>query len=98
MTVPDLDSAPVKAITRFAECQPALVSCAGVVTQGEAFVAVVDRVAAAAESLAEGACPVYWFNPVARGGPMSRRRIGLTLPPGMRGREQAWAAQARNMA
>lgn len=204
VTVLDLDGAPVEAIARFVAGHDVLVCCAGVVTQGERFVALVDRVASAVESLAADARPVCWFmagaalleldgagrrgvdlpkvrdtygphrvnferlqrsaldwrllcpgpmvdepalgaqrlriaidrlpaplpalarslpaplvlplfalkipemivpyadaaavmlDNVAPGGPMSRRRVGLALPAGMRGKKTQWAAQARD--
>jgi hypothetical protein len=30
-----------------------------------------------------------------RGGPFARRRVGLALPPGMRGKKPRWAARPR---
>jgi uncharacterized protein len=33
-----------------------------------------------------------------RGDPLARRRFGLALPPGMRGRKSEWAAKPRNVA
>ena len=35
---------------------------------------------------------------LARGGQMSRHRVGLALPPGMRGKKDQWAARPKSAA
>jgi len=57
----DLIKMPTRELAQFAEGHDALVCCAGVVTEGERFVALVDRVVSAVESLPSQARPLCWF-------------------------------------
>jgi putative NADH-flavin reductase len=57
----DLMTMPTTELAQFAEGHNALVCCAGVVTEGERFVALVDRVVTAVESLPSQARPLCWF-------------------------------------
>ena len=38
------------------------------------------------------------LNDISSGGPTSRKRIGIALPVGMRGKKSQWAAKPRNAA
>ena len=57
----DLVTVPSVTLAQFAEGHDVLVSCAGVVTEGERFVAMVDRIVSAIESLPVQARPLCWF-------------------------------------
>jgi hypothetical protein len=57
----DLMTMPTGELAQFAEGHDALVCCAGVVTEGEKFVALVDRVVTAVESLPSQVRPLCWF-------------------------------------
>jgi len=57
----DLDTVPLDELARFAQGHDALICCAGYVTQGQGFVALIDRVVTAIESLPAQARPVCWF-------------------------------------
>jgi putative NADH-flavin reductase len=57
----DLGSAAAEDLARAIGGRDVLVCCAGLVTEGEGFVALVDRVVAAVESLPREARPVCWF-------------------------------------
>jgi hypothetical protein len=61
VTICDLATVPTDELARFAEGHDALVCCAGVVTQGQAFVALIDRIVSAVDSVAAAARPVSWF-------------------------------------
>ena len=57
----DLITTPPATLAQFAEGHDVLVCCAGLVTEAQKFVALVDRVASAAETLPSQARPVCWF-------------------------------------
>lgn len=77
----DLTLASREQIASFADGRDAFVSCAGVVTEGEAFVRLVDRVVAALESLPPGRRPVCWFLAGAALLPLDGTgRLGVDLP------------------
>jgi len=57
----DLSTTPIATLAQFAEGHDVLVSCAGVVTESERFVTLVDRVVSAVESLPNKARPLCWF-------------------------------------
>jgi hypothetical protein len=57
----DLDTAPLSQLAGFVDGHEVQVFCAGVVTQGEAFVAMVDKVVSALETLPAERRPVCWF-------------------------------------
>lgn len=79
--VRDLDLASAKSaqIASFVAGHDVFVSCAGVVTEGEAFVSIVDRIATALESLSQR--PVCWFLAGAALLPLdTRSRLGVDLP------------------
>ena len=57
----DLVAAPPATLAQFAEGHDVLACCAGLVTEGQKFVALVDRVASAVETLPSQARPVCWF-------------------------------------
>ncbi len=57
----DLMTMPTAMLAQFAEGHDALVCCAGNVTEGERFVALVDHVVSAVESLPSQARPLCWF-------------------------------------
>ena len=57
----DLNSAPVAQLSLFADGHDAFVFCAGVVTEGEAFVRLVDKAVCALEALRPDRRPVCWF-------------------------------------
>ena len=57
----DLITAPPATLAQFAEGHDVLACCAGLVTEGQKFVALVDRVASAVETLPVQARPLYWF-------------------------------------
>jgi len=57
----DLITTPPTTLAQFAEGHDVLVYCAGLVTEGQTFVALVDRVASAVESLPSQARPLCWF-------------------------------------
>lgn len=57
----DLAAAPAEQVTRFAEGHDALVFCAGVVTEGSAFVGLFDKTVSALEALPPAQRPVCWF-------------------------------------
>lgn len=77
----DLTNATPEAVADFARGHDALVFCAGVVTEGDAFVRLFDRVVAALESLPESERPVAWFLAGAALLPLDARgRCGVDLP------------------
>lgn len=57
----DLASGDIDEIARTVEGLDALVCCAGYVAEGQGFVALIDRVVAAVESLSPHLRPVCWF-------------------------------------
>ena len=57
----DLTTTPPATLAQFAEGHDVLVYCAGLVTEGQTFVALVDRVASAVETLPSQARPLCWF-------------------------------------
>ena len=57
----DLLQASLDTLAHFIEGHDALICCAGQVTDGEAFVTLVDKVVTAAESLPQEQRPVCWF-------------------------------------
>ena len=58
----DLMDTPVERLARFIADHDVLVSCAGLVTEGQRFCDLFDRIVTAAESLAAPQCPaVAWF-------------------------------------
>ncbi|MGE5818425.1 MAG: NAD(P)-dependent oxidoreductase [Deltaproteobacteria bacterium] len=61
VSVADLSSASTEELSRFVAGHDALVCCAGVVTEGERFVALFDRVVSAVETVQPQARPVCWF-------------------------------------
>ena len=57
----DLATVPTATLAQFAEGNDVLVSCAGLVTEGEKFVALIDHIVSAIESLPSRARPLCWF-------------------------------------
>jgi len=81
--VTDLDLASVATaqLASFAAGHDVLVSCAGLVTEGEAFVRLVDTVVTALESLRAEERPVCWFLAGAALLPLDAAgRLGVDLP------------------
>jgi uncharacterized protein len=77
----DLTSAQPAKIASFVAGHDVFVSCAGVVTEGEAFVRLVDGVVAALESLEPNKRPVCWFLAGAAMLPLDANgRVGVDLP------------------
>lgn len=77
----DLGSASSDQIATFAEGHSAFVFCAGVVTEGQAFVDLVDRTVSALELIARDRRPVCWFLAGAALLPLDASgRRGLDLP------------------
>lgn len=77
----DLSSASIDRISTFAEGHGALVFCAGVVTEGLAFVALVDRTVSALEAIVHDRRPVCWFLAGAALLPLDASgRCGVDLP------------------
>lgn len=77
----DLTSATIEQLTSFAGGHDAFVSCAGVVTEGEAFVRLFDRVVSALETLRPDRRPVCWFLAGAALLPLDATgRLGVDLP------------------
>lgn len=77
----DLGSASIAQISAFAEGHDALVFCAGVVTEGQSFVALFDRAVSALEAIARSQRPVCWFLAGAALLPLdSSGRRGVDLP------------------
>jgi putative NADH-flavin reductase len=61
VTTCDLSSVPVDELARFVEGHDALVCCAGIVTEAERFVFLIDRIVSAVESVQAASRPVSWF-------------------------------------
>jgi putative NADH-flavin reductase len=77
----DLSTASVEDLAAFADGHDAFVSCAGVVTQGEAFVRLFDQVVSALETLRPDRRPVCWFIAGAALLPLDATgRQGVDLP------------------
>jgi hypothetical protein len=77
----DLTSASPDKIAAFAAGHDVLVSCAGVVSEGQAFVHLVDAIVTALESLETSKRPVCWFLAGAALLPLDAKgRLGVDLP------------------
>jgi putative NADH-flavin reductase len=77
----DLASATQAQLASFAAGHDVYVCCAGVVTEGEAFVRLVDNVVTALESLPPEKRPVCWFLAGAAMLPLDTAgRLGVDLP------------------
>lgn len=77
----DLSSATQGELAAFVRGHKVLVSCAGLVTEGESFVRLVDKVVSAVESLEADKRPVCWFLAGAAVLPLdSKGRLGVELP------------------
>ena len=77
----DLSAATSRQIASFAAGHEVFVSCAGVVSEGEAFVRLVDRVVSALETLGPDQRPVCWFLAGAALLPLDATgRMGVDLP------------------
>lgn len=77
----DLASATVAQLARFADNHDAFIFCAGVVTEGDAFVALFDKAVSAIEALPASRRPVSWFLAGAALLPLDNRgRLGVDLP------------------
>jgi hypothetical protein len=61
VTICDLSSVQVDELAMFVEGHDALVCCAGVVTEAQAFVSLIDRIVSAVESVPAASRPVSWF-------------------------------------
>ncbi len=76
----DLVTVPSVTLAQFAEGHDVLVSCAGVVTEGERFVAMVDRIVSAIESLPSKPVPCVGLAGAALLDLHTRGRRGVDLP------------------
>lgn len=77
----DLASTPIEPMASWLAGRDVLVFCAGVVTQGEAFVSAFDKAVSAVESLPADQRPVCWFLAGAALLPLdSTGRLGVDLP------------------
>jgi len=77
----DLTSATTAQLASFAVGHDVFVACAGVVTEGKAFVRLVDSVVTALESLQPDKRPVCWFLAGAALLPLDATgRLGVDLP------------------
>jgi len=77
----DLAIATTEQLASFATGHDVFVSCAGLVTEGEAFVRLVDRVVTALELLKPEERPVCWFLAGAALLPLDETgRLGVELP------------------
>lgn len=61
VTACDLNAVQVDELARFVEGHDAFVCCAGVVTQAEGFIALIDRIVSAVESVEAASRPITWF-------------------------------------
>lgn len=77
----DLATATVGQLASFLSGHDVFVFCAGVVTEGEAFVRLFDKAVSAVETLPASSRPVSWFMAGAAMLPLgSRGRLGVDLP------------------
>lgn len=77
----DLAAAPIERLSSFAEGHDTFVFCAGVVTEGEAFVRLFDKAISAVEALGADHRPVCWFLAGAALLPLDAAgRLGVDLP------------------
>jgi hypothetical protein len=77
----DLNSASIEQLSQFAEGHDAFVFCAGVVTEGEAFVRLFDKAVSALEAIRPDRRPVCWFLAGAALLPLDATgRRGVDLP------------------
>jgi putative NADH-flavin reductase len=77
----DLAAATVGQLASFLSGHDVFVFCAGVVTEGEAFVRLFDKAVSAVEALPAGSRPVSWFMAGAALLPLDARgRLGVDLP------------------
>jgi uncharacterized protein len=77
----DLDTTSHDSLARFIDGNDALICCAGLVTDGDRFVALIDKVVSAIESLPAARRPVSWFLAGAAVLPLDERgRRGVDLP------------------
>jgi len=77
----DLTSATIEQLATFAAGHDVFVSCAGLVTEGEVFVSLVDRVVTALETLRTEERPICWFLAGAALLPLDATgRLGVDLP------------------
>ncbi len=77
----DLASASTEQLSSFAQGHDAFVFCAGVVTEGDAFVRLFDKAVSALEALPTDRRPVCWFIAGAALLPLDAAgRMGVDLP------------------
>ncbi len=77
----DVTAASLEQLGAFAEGHDALICCAGTVTEGAGFVALVDKVVAALEAIRPDRRPVSWFMAGAALLPLDDSgRLGVDLP------------------
>ena len=77
----DLEAASVDALAHFIGGHEALICCAGQVADGDRFVALIDKVVSAIETLPAAHRPVSWFMAGAALLPLDERgRRGVDLP------------------
>ncbi len=77
----DLAAATIGQLASFLSGHDVFVFCAGVVTEGEAFVRLFDKAVSAVEALPAGSRPVSWFMAGAALLPLDARgRLGVDLP------------------
>ncbi len=77
----DLTSASTKELASFADGHEVFVFCAGVVTEGEAFVGLFDKAVSAIEIIRPERRPVCWFLAGAALLPLDAKgRLGVDLP------------------
>ncbi len=57
----DLSAIPIPDLTRVIAGHEALISCAGLVTEGEVFVSLFDRIVSSVEAVPEADRPLCWF-------------------------------------
>ena len=61
VVIADLITTPPATLAQFAEGHDVLVCCAGLVTDGQKFVALVDRIVSAVETVSSQTRPLCWF-------------------------------------
>ena len=61
VTTFDLTAVKMDELARFIDGHDALICCAGVVTEAEKFVSLLDRIVSAVETIQAAARPVSWF-------------------------------------